>query len=238
MLEHFSLFMYFYCQAIGKQIYYCRRSIGKLLLLGEIKMKKYILIVISMFLLVGCSSTTQTIEQRNTPEKVMQLFISNINSSDSEKLKSLSIADGKARFIEQVIMLIASFSAEEYSQNLSDSEMNDLSNRIKDGDIEYFLEHFKGELKVVRIDTPMAEKINSQPSIDSLMKIAKSFNADEMTERIALIKENGGKHYLVGLQLVRYGEEWSILRLGSNLCSIPSTGVFGEISETEYLNLL
>jgi hypothetical protein len=92
-------------------------------------------------------------------------------------------------------------------------------------------------LKLLRIDPPVQNILNSEKNIENFQKMAVLYGAQEMTERIALY-ELDGKTYLGGFGLLRYGDGWKILRLNSNLAGLSAMGTVEEITIDEYASLL
>jgi hypothetical protein len=92
-------------------------------------------------------------------------------------------------------------------------------------------------LKLLRIDPPMQNMLNSAKNIENFQKMAALYGAQEMTERIVLY-ELDGKTYLGGFGVLRYGEGWKIQRLGSNLAGLSAFGTVEETTIDEYVSLL
>ena len=92
-------------------------------------------------------------------------------------------------------------------------------------------------LKLVRTDPPMQTLLNSEKNVKAFQRWADIYGADEMTERIALY-ELDGKTYLGGFVLLRYGEEWRIKSLNSNLAGLSVMGTVEETTPAAYASLL
>lgn len=69
-------------------------------------------------------------------------------------------------------------------------------------------------LQIVRIDQPLPSVTKTAKAIESAKARAARDGADDSTERIALLRL-GGKNYLAGFGLLRYGNSWRIQRLSS-----------------------
>jgi hypothetical protein len=93
------------------------------------------------------------------------------------------------------------------------------------------------DLKLLRIDPPRKDILESERNIANLQKMADIFGAQEMTERIALYQLND-KTYLGGFILLRYGESWKIYSLCSNLAGTSVMGGVEQISIMDYALLL
>lgn len=92
-------------------------------------------------------------------------------------------------------------------------------------------------LKILRIDPPMQDILNSEKNIENFQKWAKIYGAQEMTERIVLYGLDG-KLYLGGFGLLRYEDGWKIQRLNSNLAGLSAMGTVEETTLDAYASQL
>ena len=92
-------------------------------------------------------------------------------------------------------------------------------------------------LKLLRIDPPMQNIMDSEKNTWDYQKSAALSGAQEMTERIVLY-ELDGKTYLGGFVLLRYGDTWEIKSLHSNLAGLSVMGTVEEITVDAYASLL
>lgn len=92
-------------------------------------------------------------------------------------------------------------------------------------------------LKIVRIDPPRQDILNSEKNVENFTKMAVLYGAQEMTERIVLY-ELDGKMYLGGFGLLRYADGWKIQRLNSNLAGLSAMGTVEETTMDAYASQL
>ncbi len=92
-------------------------------------------------------------------------------------------------------------------------------------------------LKVLRIDPPVQDILNSEKNITNFQKVAELYGAQEQTERVALYSLDGVT-YAGGFGLMRYDDSWKIIRFNSNLAGQTSYGTVEEMTESAYASLL
>ena len=92
-------------------------------------------------------------------------------------------------------------------------------------------------LKLLRIDPPRQDILNSKLNVENFTKTAVLCGAQEMTERIVLY-ELDGRLFLGGFGLLRYADGWKIQRLNSNLAGLSAMGTVEETTLNAYASQL
>lgn len=92
-------------------------------------------------------------------------------------------------------------------------------------------------LRLLRVDPPKKAVLESEKNRENFARMAEIYGAQEMTERIVLY-ELGGRTFLGGFGLYRYGSGWKICRLHSSLAGLSPTGAAVEASPEEYAGML
>ena len=88
-------------------------------------------------------------------------------------------------------------------------------------------------LTIVDVRTPDPERISSTFTQVLLARSAKSVGADEQTERVALVIF-GRDTYAIGFTVVRYGDEWKVLRQSSTFAGTSPGGAARAITADEF----
>jgi hypothetical protein len=85
-------------------------------------------------------------------------------------------------------------------------------------------------LKVTKIEIPSPDVYNSSINLANFKRMASFYGADDMAERVVLYNLNG-KNFGGGFRLLRYGSDWKIFGLNSNLAGQPVTGIVTKVAE-------
>lgn len=75
------------------------------------------------------------------------------------------------------------------------------------------------ELSISKIGIPMPEKLNSDRQQRLFSRHAKIFQGDAATERVALLSFDG-LNFLVGFSLIRYGDDWLVEEMMSEIADV------------------
>lgn len=92
-------------------------------------------------------------------------------------------------------------------------------------------------LQVVEIGIPRPDVASSPRNLENWDTIARIYGADELTERVVLLRLEGAYAY-VGFTLLRYGESWKISNNVSTLGNTSALGVPVPTSEEEFQQMI
>jgi hypothetical protein len=79
--------------------------------------------------------------------------------------------------------------------------------------------------------------LNNPKALENSTALAKTYGADNSTERVVLFSFEG-KDYLAGFGLLQYGDNWKILSQHSNYAGLSPLGAPQEITVEEYEQLV
>jgi hypothetical protein len=88
-------------------------------------------------------------------------------------------------------------------------------------------------LKVLDVRLPEPEAASDERFVETFARIAATYGADEMTERLALI-ELDGETWGVGFTLIRYGDTWLVSSQQSVLGNTTAFGTAEPMTRAEY----
>ncbi|CUX64875.1 hypothetical protein CFBP6626_24030 (plasmid) [Agrobacterium tumefaciens] len=92
-------------------------------------------------------------------------------------------------------------------------------------------------LELVKVDIPKPSLLNGERNQVNAVKMAATYGADMLTERVALVSFEG-LNFAIGFTLLRYGEEWFVLYQNSNIAGLSPLGVPQPVTPDEYEKLL
>jgi hypothetical protein len=90
-----------------------------------------------------------------------------------------------------------------------------------------------GGLSVLDIRQPEPEAATDERYLANLARIAATYGADEMTERLALV-ELDGETFGVGFTLLRYGDAWLVMDQASILGGTSAFGTAEPMSRADF----
>jgi hypothetical protein len=85
-------------------------------------------------------------------------------------------------------------------------------------------------LQIAKIELPAPDVYNSATNVANFKRMAGFYGADEMAERVVTYSL-GGQTFQGGFGLLRYGSDWKIFRLYSNLAAQPASGIVTKVGE-------
>ncbi|MCX5495799.1 hypothetical protein OSH11_13880 [Kaistia dalseonensis] len=94
-----------------------------------------------------------------------------------------------------------------------------------------------GSLKLVEIGIPDPTSVNSKQHLVNSTKFARIYGAIASTDRVALVSFEG-LHFLVGFNLLLYGDEWTVFSQSSAFGGTSSLGVPKRVTPAEFEQLL
>jgi hypothetical protein len=90
-----------------------------------------------------------------------------------------------------------------------------------------------GDLSVLDIRLPEPEAATDERYLENVARIAATYGADELVERLALI-ELDGETYGVGFTLLRYGDAWLVSSQASVLGNTSAIGTAEPMTRAEF----
>lgn len=93
------------------------------------------------------------------------------------------------------------------------------------------------QLQIVEIGVPVPDLAYGERNQEVWNRRAQIYGADESTERVVLFLFDGD-YYIMGFQLLRYGEDWKISYAASALANIPGSGVPQATTVEEFQELI
>lgn len=93
------------------------------------------------------------------------------------------------------------------------------------------------KLEVKKISSPNQKVMSDPKYLENATRIARSFGADESTERVALVSLEQN-YYSLGFTLLRYGAGWKIGNQVSQLAGTSALGMAQQTTEAEFERLI
>lgn len=90
-----------------------------------------------------------------------------------------------------------------------------------------------GGLTVLEVRLPEPEAAADERYVENVARIAATYGADELTERLALV-ELDGQTYGVGFTLLRYADDWLVSSQSSVLGGTPALGTAEPMTRAEF----
>jgi hypothetical protein len=224
---------------------------------GPVMKSKIILVLIILIaaILAGCSS--QSAQQYDAPEKVVQSYVAGVVAADYNALLQLCPADtmeknfnsdlySKSALSNEKVQnadgLKANYAAQtgSFAAGLLSGEISLPTTPINETWTQQF---FKGadssklkDLKILRIDKPYISSYSFEADSDvykeSMKPATQVWGANAITERIVLLQHNG-KTFMAGFTLIEYGTTWGIQNVSSNFGIVLSNPQ--QTTQQEYL---
>jgi hypothetical protein len=92
-------------------------------------------------------------------------------------------------------------------------------------------------IELVKIGAPSPDLLSSTRFQENAAKQAAVYGAEELTERVALLSF-GGKDYLLGFTLIRYGDGWKVMNQISNLAGTSALGTVAPTTPEAFAGLI
>lgn len=152
--------------------------------------------------------------------------------SNASLFVALNEADFTAQFARKVKFLI-------YGLMTTSEAVKGVTVPMKEDGAKDFMsvvsaDRLKG-LELVKIGIPNPALQNSEVNQRNRNELAKTYGADTITERVALLSFEG-LHFVVGFSVIRYGDEWRVYSQESPIAN--QTGVPTRITPEEFEAML
>ena len=120
---------------------------------------------------------------------------------------------------------------------LSPGEIGPAPVPVDEGDAGAFVDQVDpaglAGLEVVEVKPPLASLENDPDARANALEVAAIYGATDDVQRVALVKL-GESHFVVGFELLKYGDSWKVITQTSSLAGMPGTGVAQPTTPEEF----